>query len=80
MTFKNWLTMSEAGTAAAAVAGPAVAAGPSAGHSSTLTTNVNNPPVPRKLFQDGPVRRKWMNMVGKTGLGGPLMTIKFNKS
>jgi hypothetical protein len=74
MTFKNWLSMFESGTTASAVSAP------STGSSATLSANINNPPVPKKLLGDSPVRRKWMSAVGKTGLAGPLLTVKFNKN
>jgi hypothetical protein len=44
MNFKEWLKIQEMGTMSAAVVG-----GPVAG-SGTYSMDVNNPPVPRKLF------------------------------
>lgn len=43
MGFSEWLKMQEMGTMAASVGGPV------AGH-GTYSMDVNNPPVPRKLF------------------------------
>jgi hypothetical protein len=43
MGFAEWLKMQEMGTMAASVGGPV------AGH-GTYSMDVNNPPVPRKLF------------------------------
>lgn len=44
MSFKEWLKLQEVGTMAAAVVGGPVAGG------GTYSMDVNNPPVPRKLF------------------------------
>jgi len=43
MNFKEWLKIQEMGTVAASVGGPVAGSG-------TYSMNINNPPVPTKLF------------------------------